>query len=167
MRTSSLLLALLLALVLTSCAMPGLLAPTPTPTPAPTRTSTAQPSPTLAPTETIPPPTLTPTLPGATLTPTARPVEEMAGVRLLTAGFLKGFRYFFTLQAQQEINGKYAAQVDGREYTCVVYPAYPDRLYCSGPLTRVDGEIRLQVFTQDSNQVVYEGNLYIPLVVPP
>lgn len=165
MRTPSLLLILLLTLTLTSCAMPGQLSPTPTL--PPTRTPTLQPSPTPAPTETLPPPTLTPTLPGATLTPTARPVEEMAGVRLLTAGFLKGFRYFFTLQAQQEINGKYAAQVDGREYTCVVYPVYPNRLYCSGPLTRVDGEVRMQVFTQDSSQVIYEGTLYIPLVIPP
>lgn len=131
----------------------------------PTRTSA--PSSTPAPTIT-PPPTETPLpsiTPSPSYTPFPTPETDFSKVRFFTAGFLDGWRFFFALQSEKNFIGNYRAMVDGSvEYTCEILASYPNRLYCSGPLRRMNDWVDYQIFQVGSDQAVFSGRIFIPLI---
>jgi len=150
---------------------------------APSQPSAAEPSPlvptrqlTSTPTRT-PEPTSTPLLPTATITssPTTAPSEtptrtpapqtDFSEATLYTAGFLPKWRYFFAVKVPFEtIKGEYYAIVDrNKEYACEVLAAYPNRLYCTGPLSAANDFIDYVIYEQDTNLKVFEGNIFVPL----
>ncbi len=134
--------------------------PTPTlPPPTAAATRTPQPTDTLTPTATAtatPVPSLTPTI-----TPTV--IAELKDAKLYTSGFLNGYRYFFTVQAGQPIQGHYYAKLDNKDYTCQVNSARPDRLNCYGRLPAVNKSVDFTIYDETSGQPVMMGTINIPL----
>ena len=132
--------------------------PASTPTQPPTPTATA-----LPPTPTI---TSSPTIvPSETPTSTPAPQTDFSEAVFYTAGFPSKWNYFFAIQLPSgTIQGDYYAVVDeNKEYTCEVLAAYPDRLYCTGPLAAANDFIDYAIYEKDSNLKVFEGNIFVPL----
>lgn len=139
-------------------------APTPTLTPIhPTRTPapTGTPAPTITPqpTEThLPSPTHLPTN-----TPFPTPEVDFTKAKFYTAGFLPDWRFFISIQAEEEMRGSYEALVDKTvRYKCEVLTAYPKRLYCSGPLRRMNDWVDYSIFQIGAEEPVFKGRVFIP-----
>lgn len=140
---------------------------TPTVTLPPVPTRTRAPTTTEAPTVTaVPSATLTATpLPTATLTPT--PVSELAKAKIYTIGFLPKWRFFFALEIPEKIQGSYYALVDkNKRYNCEIRTDKPNRLYCIGPQARIDDWVDYGVYEKDTDRLVYEGRIFVPLNIP-
>ena len=143
--------------LLTGCQTPT---PVVTPTAAPAAVHT-----TLIPTRA---PTPAPT---AAASPTPQPgptavrarTDALRNARLSAAGHLPDWRYFFAVEADEEITGQYAAVVDNsKAYDCRVYPAAPRRLYCSGPLAAYEDWVPFDIYDQQTQQIVFSGRVYCP-----
>ncbi len=162
--TCALFISLLSACGPTADKTPGLTATVSEPTAVPTQ----RPTETVEPTATTVPATPTEAVtntPASTATPTLP--AEMQGATFFTGGLLSDWRYFISIQAQQPITGQYYAMVDGnKEYECHVETIYPDRLYCVGRLPAVDKTVEYVVHEQQSGAAVFEGEVFIPLVLP-
>jgi hypothetical protein len=152
-------------IVLLSSAGCGL-RPTPEPTftpipPSRTPPPTSTPAPTITPqpTETsLPTPTSEPSI---TSFPT--PEVDFSKVKFYTDGFLPNWQFFFALKAEGSVKGSYEALVDKTvRYKCEVLTAYPDRLYCNGPLRRMDDWIDYEIFQIGSDEPVFRGRMYVP-----
>jgi len=139
---------------------------------APTQQLPSTSTPTLAPepTSTPIPPTATITssptaIPSETSTATPAPLTDFSEASLYTTGSLSKWRYFFAVSVPSEaIEGQYYAIVDrNKEYTCEVLAAYPNRLYCNGPLAAANDFIDYAIYEKDTNLKVFEGNIFVPL----
>ncbi len=126
--------------------------------PKPTRTHTSSPSPSPLPTET---PTITPS---ATLPP---PVDDFTGARLYAFGPQPGWEFSFTLLLPEEIKGEYNAVVGDppKQFSCrpLNEYAYPDRLYCTGRIPRVDQNLEFKILEKTTGRVVFTGTVFSPL----
>lgn len=134
------------------------------PTAAPTQTvkPSATPLPTHTPTST-PLPTQTPTV---TPTSTSAAQAEFAGAELLATGYLPNWRYLLIFKLPQAVQGNYYMMMDqNKEYQCDKSIQFPDRLYCSGPQTAVDDWVAYQVFEKETDLLVFEGQIFIPLTI--
>ncbi|NPV77093.1 MAG: hypothetical protein HPY59_12060 [Anaerolineae bacterium] len=138
--------------------------PTPTlppvrPTRTPVPTSTPAPTITPQPTET-PLPSPTP-LPSNTPFPT--PEVDFSKAKFYTAGFLPNWRFFIAIQAEEEMKGSYEALVDQTvRYRCEVLATYPKRLYCSGPLRRMNDWVDYSIFQTGAEEPVFKSRVFIP-----
>ncbi|MDZ4160076.1 MAG: hypothetical protein U1B80_09840 [Anaerolineaceae bacterium] len=149
-----------LTLVYTGCATssaePSAVTPLPTSTPLPSRTPTRTPQPTATITQTAP----------ATETPTQTPQAptELSHARYFVSGQLSGWRFFISLQAPDEIQGKYYAIVDGnKEYDCQISSTHPNRLVCTGRLPALDKWAVYVIYDRSSGHAVFESEVIIPL----
>jgi hypothetical protein len=117
----------------------------------PLPTATAIPTPTS-------PPTLTPT-------PTPYSGVDFSEVEVAFGGFLSDYRYFIALRFPGDVVGQYYALVGSNslEYTCEVMPEYPNRLYCTGPLAGVDKYVTIMLFSSETNDLVFTGQIFIPI----
>ena len=84
---------------------------------------------------------------------------------MYTAGFLPKWRYFFAVKVPSDtIEGEYYAIVDrNKEYSCEILAAYPNRLYCTGPLSAANDFIDYVIFEKDTDLKVFEGSIFVPL----
>jgi hypothetical protein len=149
----------------TGCAKMTLSKPTPTivpsPTirpPKPTRTPTTTPTQTALPSAT---PTIssTPTLPP--------PLDDFSQARLYSSGPKPGWDFSFTLILAEEIKGNYNALIGDppKPFTCrpLIEYAHPDRLYCSGRIPAAEKQVDYQIIEKESGQIVFKGNLFVPV----
>jgi hypothetical protein len=121
----------------------------------------ATPTPPPAPTEVEATATQVPTV---TVTPTPQPTSEMTAAYLYSSGFLPNWRFFFTVQAAEPLQSSYYGIVAGsKRYTCEIIAQTPDRLFCSGPQAGIDKWVEYAVYEEDSDQVVHEGQFFIPI----
>lgn len=149
---------LLVILLLAACSAPPAEV---TPTASPTARPTLAPTATVAPTRT-PAPSPTSTL---ALTPTL--ATNFTNAQLYTAGYLPDYRFFFALELPDPVKGDYYAFVDeNKEYSCTIPAKHPNRLYCSGPLTKIDGWVSYTIFSSEANIEVFHGRLYAPYKLP-
>lgn len=120
-------LALLMVAALVGCNLPGVNAVTPPPadTEAPL-VVTATPEPV---TEA---PAATP-VPDATEAPAEPEGPNFDAASVYAVSHLDGSRLLVTIQIPGGVSGGYQATVAGSTLNCEILPAYPDRLYCSGP----------------------------------
>ncbi|MCC6148172.1 MAG: hypothetical protein IT308_11460 [Anaerolineaceae bacterium] len=133
---------------------------TPTlPTRTPASTRTPAPTITLLPSETpLPPPTIEPTH-----TPFPTPEVDFSSAKFYTAGFLPDWRFFIAIQAEGEMKGDYTALVDKTvTYKCEILAAYPKRLYCSGPLRRMNDWVNYAIYQTGASQPVFQSKVFIP-----
>jgi hypothetical protein len=127
---------------------------------------------------TLPAPTVTPTtqptstqivataspIPTETIPPTPQPTSEMATAYLYASGFLPDWRFFFTVQAAEPLQNRYYGVVAGsKRYTCEIIEQTPDRLFCSGPQAGIDKWVEYAVYEQETDQVVHDGQFFIPI----
>jgi hypothetical protein len=102
-----------------------------------------------------------------TLTPTATPYAgvDFSKVAVAFGGFLSGYRYFIALRFPGDVVGQYYALVGSNslEYTCEVMQEYPNRLYCTGPLAGVDKYVTIMLFSAETNDLVFTGQIFIPI----
>jgi hypothetical protein len=140
------------SLILAACA--------PTPTPEPTQAP--------LPTETKPLPTATNTAePTATITiaPTAtvtiQPTDDLSGISVLGAGPSNGFYLINFLKTG--INKEYLMQTDsGVPFSCKIYPAYPNRLICNGPMLPWGEKVKFNFIDPDTGQTIYSLDYTLP-----
>lgn len=141
-------------------------APTPTVTPVlPTRTRA--PSSTPAPTIT-PLPSQTP-LPSPTSQPTDTPFPtpevDFSKAKLSASGFLSNWRFFFAVEAEEPMQGSYYALVDNAlKYDCEILAKYPNRLYCNGPLRKMDEFVDFAIYQTGASEPVFKGKVFVPIV---
>lgn len=132
--------------------------------PTSTHTATTMPTSTPAPTRE---PTTTPTLPLAPTIPTL-PRADFSGAKILAYGPLSDWRFLITLELPDPVDGPFYMMVDqNKEYTCALLAGFPNRLYCTGPMARINDTVSFVVYDQDTDEPVYEGSIFIPLVLPP
>jgi hypothetical protein len=102
-----------------------------------------------------------------TLTPTPTPYAgvDFSEVEVAFGGFLSNYRYFIALRFPGDVLGQYYALVGSNslEYTCEVMPEYPNRLYCTGPLAGVDKYVTIMLFSAETNDLVFTGQIFIPI----
>jgi len=136
--------------------------PTTTPSPIPSPTNTSMPSPTPVP-NTFP--TLTPTK-EPTLLPTLSN-NELANAQFFSYGFLDNWRFFVSIRNDKPIEGEYYAIIGEKYrlklYKCEVFPAYPNRLVCSGQLTKIDDWVDFTIYPVGSELPAYQGRISVPL----
>ena len=163
-RYVKLVVAALALFLLAACSAP---LPTATPTLPPTASPTLAPTHTLAPTATSAPTRTPKPLPTHTSSPTAALKSDFSQAKLSTAGYLPGYRFFIAIELPDPVKGEYYALVDeNKEYTCSIPGNYPNRLYCSGQLTKVDGWVSYVIYTQGTDEEVFEGEVYAPYRLP-
>ena len=135
-------------------------------------TSTIQPSP-------LPKATSTPTAlrtPMVTLsfTETGEPsptntVENngLEGAEFYNYGFLEDWRFFVSVRTPKPVVGQYYALIGEKyrlkKYKCEVFPQNPNRLVCSGELTRIDDWVDYTIYPIGSDQPAYQGRISVPL----
>jgi hypothetical protein len=130
------------------------------PTSIPTRTFAVSRTPTAEFTHT-PAPTLT-------ITPTPQPTSEMETARLVGTGFRPNWQYFFTVEAEEALQGHYFGVVAGnKQYACEIIPQNPKRIYCFGPLAGLDRWVDYVIYEQETEHLVHEGRFFIPLNLLP
>lgn len=149
---------LVLSLLLQSCS-PKKVEPTPIhQTERPTLVSTTPPLPTATERPTNQPEptkewTATP-ISSSTPEPTLPPADNWEGAAFYTAGFLQNWNFFIAVQLKEDIKGSYYAVVGkGKTYYCS-NNYNPRRLYCTGPLARLDDWVDYEIFDRVSNQSV-------------
>lgn len=110
----------------------------------------------------VPTPTTQPTL---TTTPTPYAGVDFSKVEVAFGGFLSEYRYFIALRFPGDVVGQYYALVGSNslEYTCDVMPEYPNRLYCTGPLAGVDKYVTIMLFSAETDDLVFTGQIFIPI----
>jgi hypothetical protein len=152
-----------MAILLAGCSgvEPVQLTPTPAPpTSVPTRTLAVSRTPTAEFTHT-PAPTVT-------ITPTPQPTSEMETARLVGTGSRPNWQYFFTVEAEEALQGRYYGVVAGnKQYACEIIPQNPNRIYCHGPLAGLDRWVDYVIYEQATEQRVHEGQFFIPLNLLP
>lgn len=95
--------------------------------------------------------------------PTLPPADNWEGAAFYTAGFLQNWNFFIAVQLKEDIKGSYYAVVGkGKTYYCS-NNYNPRRLYCTGPLARLDDWVDYEIFEKLSNQSVFKGSVFIPL----
>ncbi len=154
-------------LILQGCS-PQKAEPTSTPKPEKTvivSTKTALPTATDVPTRQPEPTeewTATP-ISSSTPEPTLPPADNWEGASFYTAGFLQNWNFFIAVQLKEDIKGSYYAVVEeGKTYYCS--NSYnPRRLYCSGPLARIDDWVEYEIFDKLTDQSVFKSEVFIPL----
>jgi hypothetical protein len=86
---------------------------------------------------------------------------------LFASGPLSGYRYFFSLQASEPVEGDYYAVVDEDEiYTCNVLQQYPNRLYCSGRQIGIRRTVPFEVFESESGVLILRGEIFLSALLP-
>jgi hypothetical protein len=136
----------------TSTSFPTIRPPKPTRTTTATATTTAQPSatPTTSSTPTLPP-----------------PLDDFSQARVYSSGPIAGWDFSITLLLPETIKGSYSALVGDppKQFTCrpLTEYAYPDRLYCSGRVPAADKQVEFQILEKESGQVVFKGNVFVPV----
>jgi len=131
---------------------------------APTLQPTAIPQPTI----TILPPTVTMTVaPTATetiaptVTVTVVPTADLSGISVLGAGPSNGF--YLVNFFKPGIDKKYLVQTEsGIPFSCEIYPAYPDRLICYGPMMGWGEKVKFNFIDMDTAQTVYQLDFILP-----
>jgi len=131
-------------------------AATPEPTPIPVATETS-----LPPTATI---TVVPT-PTETIAPTVTvtvvPTADLSGISVLGAGPSNGF--YLVNFLKPGIDKNYLVQTDsGIPFSCEIYPAYPDRLICFGPMMGWGEKVKFNFIDLDTAQTVYQLDYILP-----
>ena len=95
--------------------------------------------------------------------PTLPPADNWEGAAFYTAGFLQNWNFFIAVQLNEDIKGSYYAVVGkGKTYYCS-NNYNPRRLYCTGPLARLDDWVEYEIFDRVSNQSVFKSKVFIPL----
>jgi len=109
-------------------------------------------------------PTLT-TVPTLSPTPTPYAGVDFSKVEVAFGGFLPDYRYFIALRFPEDVVGQYYALVGSNalEYTCEVLPEYTNRLYCSGPLAGLNKYVTIMLFSAETNDLVFTGEIFIPI----
>jgi hypothetical protein len=147
-----LLAVMLCSLILAACKP----APTPEPTqiPLPTETKVLPTATnTAAPTATI---TIAPTA-----TVTVQPTADLSGISVLGAGPSNGFYLINFLKPG--IDKEYIVQTDsGLPFSCKIYPEYPDRLICYGPMMSWGERVKFNFIDPDTTQTVYSLDYTLP-----
>lgn len=67
-----------------------------------------------------------------------------------------------TIESTQAIESDYRAVVDGMDYKCVKIKDYPNRLYCYGDVMASGKKVEIEVFTGDSDDLVFEEWFWSP-----
>jgi hypothetical protein len=152
-----------MAILLAGCSEVEPVSNTPTqapPTSIPTRTFAVSRTPTVEFTHT-PAPTVT-------ISPTPQPTSEMQTARLVGTGSRPNWQYFFTVEAEEALQGRYYGVVAGnKQYACETVPQNPNRVYCFGPLAGVDRWVDYVLYEQATEKKVHEGRFFIPLNLNP
>lgn len=95
--------------------------------------------------------------------PPLPPADNWEGAAFYTAGFLQNWNFFIAVQLKEDIQGSYYAVVGkGKTYYCS-NNYNPRRLYCTGPLARLDDWVEYEIFDRVSNQSVFKNKVFIPL----
>ncbi len=159
-----LLLTALLAGALAGCSSPTPLPPTPEP-PSPTPTAvppthTAVPSQTPLPSATAsatltPEPTLTPTI---TLTPT--PLADFTKFKMVSVA-KKDYGFQMAIQVPG-LQNPTKVVIGTQEYMCIIDPAYPERMFCSGPEVLLNTNMDIFFYSLADNALLHQGVIYIP-----
>jgi hypothetical protein len=145
-------------------------------TPSPSKillpTSTVQPSPlatgTNAPTASRTP-MVTPSLIETGEPSPTNTVENngLEGAEFYNYGFLEDWRFFVSIRTPKPVVGQYYALIGEKyrlkKYKCEVFPQNPNRLVCSGELTRIDDWVEYTIYPIGSDQPAFQGRISVPL----
>lgn len=136
--------------------------PTSTASPIPLPTNTKTPSPTPGPKVF---PTLTPTQEPSPLPTLSN--NELANAKFFSYGFLENWRFFVSINNDKPIVGQYYALIGEKYrlklYKCEVFPAYPNRLVCSGELSRIDDWVEYTIYPIGSELPAFQGRISVPM----
>ncbi len=93
--------------------------------------------------------------------------SELEGAEFYNYGFLEDWRFFVSIRTAKPVMGQYYALIGEKyrqkEYKCEVFPANPNRLVCSGELTRIDDWIEYTIYPVDSDQPAFQGRISVPI----
>jgi hypothetical protein len=138
----------------------------------PLPTSTIQPSPqatvTSAPTASRTP-MVTPSLTETKEPSPTNTIENngLEGAEFYNYGFLDDWRFFVSIRTPKPVVGKYYALIGEKyrlkEYKCEVFPQNPNRLVCSGELTRIDDWVDYAIYPIGSDKPAFQGRISVPL----
>jgi len=132
------------------------------PTLEPTQTDTPQP-----PTVTLVPPTFTPTLTQtATITLTPTSMAQFDKIQIL-GGYYNGDNSIIYLVFPQ-VDKNYSIKMDQKNYRCDIDQDYADRVNCYGSFldNQKAKSVLVQVFDPDSDDLIYENQVYVPMTIP-
>ncbi len=136
--------------------------PTSTASPIPLPTNTKTPSPTPGPKVY---PTLTPTVEPSPLPTLSN--NELANAKFFSYGFLENWHFFVSVNNDKPIEGQYYALIGEKYrlklYKCEVFPAYPNRLVCSGELARIDDWVEYTIYPIGSELPAFRGRISVPM----
>jgi hypothetical protein len=139
--------------------------PTPTLTTYPTiRPPKATRTPTATQTKT-PLPSFTPTV---SATPTLPPpLDDFSQAVLYASGAKPGWNFSLTILLPEPVKGEYNALIGdpAKPFTCRSLTEYrqPERLYCFGRIPAADKQVDFRIIEKVTNQVVFQGNVYVPI----
>jgi hypothetical protein len=94
-------------------------------------------------------------------------LDDFSQARLYSSGAHPGWEFSLTLLLPEAVKGNYNALIGDppRLFTCRPLSEYaqPERLYCSGRIPAADKQLDYVITEKESGQVVFKGNVYIPI----
>ncbi len=95
--------------------------------------------------------------------PSAALPDDTGKITLLSHGVLPNWNYLVTFAFPEPVKDLYYLMVDtNKQYTCTTRQDFPNYLYCSGPMSRIDDFVSYQLKSVSQNGFVLEGEIYIP-----
>jgi hypothetical protein len=126
---------------------------TPTKTNPPEPTHTQEPEPGITEEKPVSTATTTPEF-----TPTPNP---FADANIISYGHINNSTLLVTIEVPGGVPaGEYIALVEENEYTCEVLPAFPERLYCTGPAISSGKTIIVEIYKRDIK--LFQGIFIVP-----